>query len=468
MRKSLLLVLALAILMAACSPFQAGSSPSTFVPLPPPAGGRYPLAFQLQTVGKVQKMTLASPNAVITYDEYGSGSGKIANETVTIFPNGTPKTAVMLSTTWGDYLQGSVDIVEYNNPAGNLLGGMVLLELKKASILPWIFQGDMTHTINRSRLYLVYQAEEPGAWPMLSFVQYVEKWGSSDKDVWALGLTAHWNGDSSIVPAQYQRWGFWETKSTPFSVVTGALDYVANSVKSTPPDLLVEDRDSARELIGRQSGFDILKKGVPYGTIRFDYNNNWGRGPNTKFLGSGALSRIEWTLGEKYYTMLALTPQLSPTPSTLYLFLSDKSQADKIYSDSSNWPLLYDQIRQNQIKGFVLGVHAIGDVADITQTSTDKNGNTVTEKIGTGGGIRFTTIGNPSFSDITLARNLVSYLGQGGVDALGLYYPYAVGSGSGLDYYVATLVLMTAPNSLEKWGVDVGVIDRVGFPTVIQ
>lgn len=452
------LLLAAALLISGC---MGSPATQTFLPLPPPADGKLPLSFTLVTVGKDnQRMDLVSPNISVDYRESGNYIGGTASELVKLFPS--QKTAVMQQVIWGDWREGKIKRVDYFDSSGELLGGMVGLEVEQASILQWL-TAEFRYTVDRSRLYLVYTKTGGAERPQLTQIYYSENWGTTSSDKWAMGASALWNQRPGIVPESYTTWGFWESYDSPFQQATRALESARNSLQKYPPDFLSMDQDSARELIGRQTGFRLYRSGEAIGRIEFQFSNNWGRSPNTKLLENGALSRVIWTIGNKEYHLLVLTPELSPVPSTLYVFTDNRATADALAS--SSWTTLYGQLGKGY-PGVIMAVHAIGDISKITDEKSVGDGKSVTVDIGSGGGLRFSSVGTPTNENVMLARNLLSLMGENGIKALGLYFPYKPGSGSGLDYYLATLSLVTAGNeSLDVWGKDIGVLDRVGFPT---
>jgi len=448
----------LAIVVTACGETPAAPA---FVPLPPPVDGRYPLSYQFIGLGKENQLQrLISPNIRVEYGETSGGVGGVANEMVTIFPQNL--SAVMQEVQWGDWFEGRIRRTEYYAANGNLLGGMVLLNVPRASFLQ-LFRGEIRYTIDRSRLYLVYIAPTKDARPVLSKIVYLEYWGPTDRDRWAMGLNATWTNVSIINPT-YHQWGFWESSADPFSQVVQALQNARQALNQSQPDLLLVDEDSAREIIGRQTGFHLYKTGQALGTIEFEYSQLFGRQPNTMLIGKGALSRVDWMLPGGDFTLLVLTPQVSPVPSTLYIFVSNPKKADEFRATA--WPTLYERLRRGDDPNVILAIHAIGDLGKITASGTTSEGERATVNVGTGGGINYAVLGSPAYDQVVKARRLLSLLGQGGIRAIGLYYPYAPGSGSGLDFYLATLQLTTAPRDrvLNEWNLDVGVLDRVGFP----
>jgi|GEM_PF-2192151 len=437
-----------------------GSTPpstTNFIPLPPPANGKYPLGLQFLSVNSNQLQSLTSPNIIVDYKETHKNVGGMATEKVTMLPGNI--IGVMLEVQWGDWFSGRVTRTDYFSAKGEILGGQIRLEVPNGSILQ-LFKGEIRYAIDRSRLYLIYVKEDDKI--ILKEVRYDEVWGPNDQDRWAMGVSATWENPEQILPAQYSKWGFWETSTTPFVIVTEALEGARNSLSTIPADILIYDQDSAREIIGRQSGFNIYAKGNLVGQIDFEYSNLWGRQPNTNLIGDGALSRIDWKLSNGNYTMLALTPQASPVASTLYVFLDDPTKANEIIN--TPWPTLYQTLPNN--KNVILAIHAIGDLGDIIATGKTSDGTSTTTKLGVGGGVNYTVIGNPTFEQVVLARKLLNLLGQGGIKALGMYFPYKTGSGSGLFYYVSTLQLVTADRNLvlNQWDLDVGLLDRVGYP----
>ncbi|KKS32946.1 MAG: hypothetical protein UU94_C0001G0175 [Candidatus Collierbacteria bacterium GW2011_GWB2_42_12] len=430
-----------------------------FIDLPAPSGGLYPTVQIVQTIGDTQNVSLQSPVLTLKYGETGSGAGSMAYEAVTLTQtniNGT-----MLETSWGDWLESNIKTTESYDPDGKLIEGRVLMNLPDASILQW-FGGCFSCTIDRSRLILQYIAPEPGREPVLSTVYYLEEWGLSSKDVLALGQWAVWENPSSLFPG-YTEWGFWENTSSPFTQVTSALSLAKTNLKSVPPTLAVRDEDSIREIIGRQSGLQIYQNGNIVGQVLFTYKNNWGRMPNTEFIGKGALSRVEITMNDSCYAVSVLSPALSPRPTSLFVF-EDCGVAEAV-ENTSSWTVLYDQIRNEQIPGVYFAIYANGYIGKITSSTSDGP-----VDIGEGGGVFYSVIGQPVNEDFIEARQNLSFMGLGGIKASGFYYATSNVSGNGIDYYLATLILATAPEDLamRSFGHDIGVLDRVGMPTVVE
>jgi hypothetical protein len=408
-------------------------------------------------------MNLISPEVRVMYGETSSGIGGVSSEIVTLMPDNL--SGVMQEMSWGDWLNGQITRTEYFNVEGDLLGGIVLLTVPDASILQ-IFTGDLQYVINRSRLYLVYIAPIPGERPVLSYAIYNELWGVTEGDVWAMGGQARWDDPNMILSPQYQRWGFWETSASPFDQVTQAISDAQRALIVNPPDILIQDEDSASEFIGRQTGFHVYTNGAPIGTIDFEYWNFWGRQPNTSIIGDGALSRVDWNLSTGNYTLLVLSAQLQApdmVASSLYVFMDNPAYVDEVRNTA--FPLLYEKIRSGNQPGVVMAVYASGDLSTATASGSTSE-ETVTVDVGITGGIYYATVNDPTWEDVELCRRLLSMLGQSGLKALGMYFPHAPGSGSGLNYYLSITSLVVAPRDrvLNEWGMDVGILDRVGHP----
>lgn len=431
----------------------------SFIDLPAPSGGLYPTVQIVQTIGTTQDVSLQSPILSLNYGETGSGAGSMAYEAVTLTRTNTNGT--MVETSWGDWLESSIKTTESYDPDGKLIEGRVTMNLPKASILQW-FGGCLSCTIDRSRLILQYVSPTPGETPVLTAVYYLEEWGLSNDDVLALGQWAIWENPADYFP-NYTKWGFWETTASPFTQVTQALSLAKTNLKNVTPTMVVRDEDSVRELIGRQTGMQIYQNGNHVGQVAFTYKNSWGRMPNTDFIGKGALSRVEIQMNDSCYAVSVLSPALSPRPTTLFVF-EDCSVADQV-ENTSSWTILYDQIRQNQIPGVHFAIYANGYIGKITSSDGED-----TVDIGEGGGVFYSVIGQPTYEDIKLARYNLSLMGLGGIKASGFYYATSNLSGNGIDYYLATLILATAPEdvALRTFGCDIGVLDRVGMPILSQ
>ncbi len=396
-------------------------------------------------------------------------AGASADEKITLTQR--DREGLMSEIGWGAWEGSFIKTTEYYDFRGNLMGGLVTMSVDNASIFAW-FKGRIDYTYDRSRLFLIYLPNPEGGPAQLRTIMYTERWGANNKAILALGQTALWR-NPSFIPPQYQTWGFWETATgkRPFDMVTGALDATKAALNQNQvPDELIQDHDGAREFVlGRQTGFTIYQAGKPAGSIDLSYNNTFGRMPNTEAIARGSLSRIDWNLNGRAYSMLALTPQLSISPTTIYIFCDDPAACDSIATMQQNtWPDLYSQLRQG-IPGVILAIHAIGEIREKTDTvSSGDSSSTVT--IGAGGGIRYTTFGDPSATNIAVANNLLNYLGWGGIRALGLHYPTSANSGSGLNYYMKMLTIVTADDerALARWGYGVEQLDLVGFPRPME
>ncbi|HKY73948.1 MAG TPA: hypothetical protein VJ246_01395 [Patescibacteria group bacterium] len=482
--QSLSLLIALSLLLAAClggEPPAPTAEPdkNNFNPLPPPAYSTHNVA--LQQMGSVDpksaQFQLLSPEIDVKYGQTALGVGGVEYEKVTLLETAISGTSI--TSKYGDWFGGQVSVAQYYGRGAQICGGNIELSVKELSILQ-LFTKAGVYPIDRSKLSLIYSNGCDATKPItLQKVVYSERYGTTSTDILAMGVTATWwSQTQQILPEQYQQWGFWENGEGAFDLVTQALEATKTSLSTTytVPNLLVIDRDSLQEVIGRQTGFVVEKDGQPFGKITLTYNNTWGRAPNTNLIGTGALSRVEYELagGETYYTILLLTPQISPVPSTLYIFSDDRTTADGIAA-SKQWVTLYPKLRAG-IPHVFMAVHAIGDLKKITSSSTVsvtgkvdgsdvKSSGDVTFDLGSTGGIAFSTLGDPRWDDVILARELLNMLGESGMRALGFYFPSEPGSGSGLDYYLSTTSLTLTPKevALNEWNKDVGYIDRKGI-----
>jgi hypothetical protein len=470
---SILLVASIALGACAPAPAPQPAAPKQyFVPLPPPVNGKMPVTLNYHAGLGSQTSKLLSPFFELSYEETKGGVGAVISERLWHLPTG--KVGVMQEVVWGDYLGGSLGVVEYYDSNQCLIQGMVVLEVKDVTLWQWLFRG-ISRTFDRGEVALVYEVDEPcGQNLYLTDVQYSELWGTSSENILAMGATAVWENPMTVVSPEFHHWGFWETSQTPFDTVTNALDSVRLTMRSNAevPDLFIVDLDSIREIIGRQTGFHIFRNGVEIGTVSLTYDHLLGRGPNTKLIGTGSLSMIEYEFTDgRYYSWVVLTPQISPEPTSLMVLVNSREAAEYIRM-SGNWVSLYPQIRNNEIPGVLLGIHIIGDLrqdtANYSANVSGGEGGSVSGSInvGTSGGIKYTTINNPEHENVALAMSLINGLGKSGMKAIGLYFPYKPGSGNGIQYYLSTVLIATAPEELilDYPGLDIGVIDRVGFP----
>lgn len=479
MKQKLLSILgvaiALSLILSACgspAPVPQGPPPKLFVPLPPPVNGNYGVTLNYNAGVGSQTSKLVSPFFELNYEETASGPGGTASERLWYLPDNT--VGIMRQTQWGDYLGGKLTVIEYYDSHQCILQGMVVLEVRDATLWQWLFRG-VSRTFDRGEVDLVYQVDKPcGESMTLTKVQYGERWGLTEDFVLAMGATALWDNPMTVVPPAYHSWGFWETSFTPFDVVTGAIDAVRQTLQTQAetPDLFIVDQDSFREIIGRQTGFHYFRNGVEIGQVVLTYKNTLGRMPNTNLIGSGALSRVEYVFADgRYYAWEILTPQISPVPSSLMVLVTSRETADAL-EQATDWVALYPKIRNNEIPGVLLAVHMIGDLRNDTANYAANvqggEGGSVSGSIslGTSGGIAYALVNKPSHENVALGLSLLNGLGKSGLRAIGFYYPYAPGSGNGIHYYLTTVLIATAPDELrlDYPGLDIGVIDRVGFP----
>lgn len=468
------LLVLISLILASCN----GNNPAPaapvqyFIPLPPPVNGKYPVTLNYHAGVGSETSKLLSPLFELSYEETKSGNGGVTSQRLWYLP--TNKVATMQEVKWGDYFGGSLKVVEYYDASHQcLVQGMVVLEVSDVTLWQWLFK-DISRTFDRGEVALVYEALEtcsPNLY--LTGIQYSERWGTSSENILAMGATALWQDPTGVISPDFHKWGFWETSSTPFDTVTKALDSIRNTLDTgaKTPDLFIVDKDSVSEILGRQTGLHVYRNGVEVGKVELTYRNTLGRSPNTRLIGSGALSRVEYTFKDgRYYSWVFLTPQISPEPTSLVLLVNSKDVADEI-EKSNNWVSLYPEIRSGK-EGVLLAVHMIGDLRKDTVSYNSSvrggQGGNVSGNIdlGTSGGIKYTLIGTPDHSNVALAMSLLNGLGKSGLEAIGLYFPYRPGSGNGLHYYMSTLLIATAPKDLmlDQPGLDIGVIDRVGFP----
>lgn len=447
------MILVMSLMLSGCAFNQADS----FVPLPPPVDAEFPMNQLVQTVGDSEQVKMQSPVASIDFGQTGDFAGAMKIEEVCLKLQ--DKCATMLSLEWGSWQSATIERAEAYDDQGHLLGGWVTQSMKEASLFQWL-SGCVSCTIDRSRVIFEYISEEPGSTPILANIYYLEEWGVTSRAPLALGSMHLWAQPGDLFPEQ-SMWGFWETTTTPFESVVAALDRANNVLRSRAASFEVVDHDSAgRELIGRQTGLTLKENGENWGTVELTYSNTWGAMPNTGIIGKGALSRIEWIGPDHYYAVSVLSPAISPEPSSLFVFSENPAAADYVESNQQSWPRLYDEIRNGDIDGVEFAIYGIGHIGRV---SDSVDGESVS--IGQGGGVFYSTIGNPSFADVDKAYGHISRLGLGAIKALGLYYATWEMSGSGLEYYLATirLVLADEESSLREYGLDVGTLDRVGY-----
>lgn len=465
-----------AILLSACS-----AAAPAFTDLPAPVGGKYPTAIIDTKIGDTLKSDLQSPLISVSYGETHKGAGAVSMEKTTVLNNS--QNGQLIETTWGDIAEGTVKLTETYDPDGNIVEGRITLKLDKGSIFQW-FKGCLSCVINQSRVIIGYVAPTPGADPEISYILYMENWGTSSDNILAMGAAGRWDNPSAVFP-EYSKWGFWE-KSDSTATVIQALYAARDRLQQYNATLKVVDEDSVREIIGRQTGLKVYANGDFIGQIEFTYGNNLGHMPNTEFIGKGSLSRIEFKLNGKCDAISAMSPSFPTSFSTLFVF-EDCATADKV--EKTDVLVLYDQIRKHQIDGVRFAIYAngyVGNVTDVVFTGSTMSGllngklglsdiyklytkstsaTASTVKIGEGGGVFYSTLGDPTLEELVYARNLLSVMGRGGVDAVGFGYATETMSGNGIEYYLATLIIAkaTPDKQLRAFGYDSGLLDRSGF-----
>jgi hypothetical protein len=452
------------LLSAGCGLLEPSQPPAvsrqSFIPLPPPEGN-FTTAYNYIGFGqKAQLQRLISSSFSDEYSENGSGVGKITSEKITLLPDNV--SAITNRVKWGDWEGGTVTKSAYNDRNGKLLGGMLELEVE-GSLLP-LFLGKGRYVVDRSVISLVYARQEDSGQPLLRQVKYQEYWGPGTDKV-AMGASVTWNDVSTM--SEYRQWAFWEAGQNPFALATQALDKARAVYKSAPPDLVAYDEDSYLEFLGRQTGLHLYEKGTPVGTINLEYSNLFGPQPNTSGIGAGALSRVDWVVKDKTYTLLVLAPKFDRQKTCLYVWLDDPSLADTYMGMS--WPTLYPVLRQNPA-GVLLSVYAIGDVKNETASGsgsvkTDEGSKSVSVNvtIGRQGGLQWVVLGDPDYQDVLTVHRLMNLGGEGFMNSVGWGFPYAEGSGSGINFYLSLLRILLSPQPLTAFGQDVGLINRVGF-----
>jgi hypothetical protein len=451
-KKTLFVLLISIFLLSGCITADRG-----FVPAPPPVESENVMNISQISIGSDgdgQIMSITSPLLDVQYRENGDGAGKTATEVVTL-PNG--QNGTMLSVVWGDWTEAELTLVNYYGE-GVLTSAMIVAEFDEISLFQ-LTTGNSRYTVDRSQVILVYE-QSPSGELQLRQLQYVEKWGLGllDQDELLYGGYAVWMDDfEDILPRSYLTWGFWEENGVPATQVRDILKSALRT--STEPEFEAVDRDSIREVIGRQTGLYLERDGIPWGKVVVEYSNTFGRQPNTELIGKGALSLIEWQLGEENYYLIILSPRISPVGNSLYIFTTDSEEVSQLAnSKNANNPMpLYDDLRNGVYENVFLTLYAIGDIGEVTESSGDS-----TTHVGDSGGVQWRSIGQVDKEDVQLANNLLSLLGPGQYQ-MGLYYAYKPGSGSGMSYYLSTLT-MSLFSDLNSFNSDIGLLDRVLVP----
>lgn len=435
----------------------------SFIPLPPPEGN-YTTSYNYIGFGtKAQLQRLVSSAFSDEYSENGSGIGKVTSEKVTLLPSNI--SGITNRVKWGDWAGGTVTKSVYNDSRGKMAGGMVEFQIDKGAILP-LFMGQGRYVIDKSILSLVYARQSPeDKWPTLILAKYQEYWGAGG-DILAMGASVTWNDVTSL--AEYQQWAFWEAGQNPFDLVTSALNKARQVYTTAAPDLVAYDQDSITELLGRQTGMRIFEKGTEIGTISVEYDSLFGPQPNVGgVVGAASLSRVDWVVKGKTYTLLVLAPKFDRQKTALYIMLDNPALAESY--KATPWPMLYSKLRENP-DGVLLAVHAIGDIKTETAKGSgtvdtgegSKNVN-VNVNIGKQGGLQWVVLGDPTYTNVLKVHRLLNLGGEGFMNVVGWGFPFDPGSGSGLNFYVSLLRIILSPEPLTTFGQDVGLINRVGF-----
>lgn len=433
-----------------------------FNPLPPPVFADNEANLALEDVQGTEQAVIDSSFFGVSYHESGADVGKTSSEVFRNYQTGEVGTAYEV--TLGDWREGVMRYTFSKDPNGCLIEGRVFARIDGASILQWAF-GDIDRTLDRSTIVFQYVALEPCATPTLVAVLYQEQWSLGGKDPLAMGAYSVWNTGLDALFPGYTEFGFWENTASPYSQVDDMLEAAEAALKTQKPDFQAVDRDSVKEIIGRQTGLTLYRDGAEWGKIAFSYKNNLGAMPNTKGIGKGALSQVTWQAGDKDYYLMVLSPALAVSPTSLFVFTDSSVAVDQInqLKSQGEWPLIYSMIRNHELPGDTFGIYESGFIGDLTVVVPDANDYPQTKDIGDGGGIFYSTIGADQ-QKIQTAYQWLSLLGPGGTKATGFYYASEPGSGNGIVYYLASLLISQGENSLYRYGQDVGLLDRVGFP----
>jgi hypothetical protein len=382
------------------------------------------------------------------------------------------KQAVMQRTVWNDWDHGEIRTTEYDDPQGDTIGGVVTESVTSGSIFQWV-RGDFNYTVDRSRLDFVYTLSPGGYDPQFVRIVYTEAYGFGGSDL-PLGRTLVWDASETnlagIISPRYTAWGFWEQAATPYDMITAALAAADTSLQKHPADYEARHDLALSDVVGRHPGLSIYRHGQRVGTVSVSYDNTLGRSPNTTLLSSSALSKVEWNIDGQYYALLVITPNLTATPSSLFIFTNSQATEGRI-GHYKGWTTMYADLRAGRIPGVFLALHMLGDVTKSQGSGSSSNGDSVSTDNGDGGGIAYSSFTTLNFQQAATARALISMLPQPAVQELGMYYPTSQGSGNGLYYYLAMLNLMTAdPTTVfDQMGInDIGVLDRTGLDMPVQ
>jgi len=444
---SVVILVCLALIMSACTEEPA------FVDLPAPVGGKYPTSLITSTIGDTMISQLQSPLISVGYGETHDGPGAVAQETITVLDSDI--SGVMVETTWGSLGKGEVKLTEAYDPQGYLIEGRISMKLDGDSIFQWMKGCFSNCILNRSRVIIGFIAPTPGEIPVLSYVLYTESWGTTSRNILAMGTAARWNDAQEIFP-EYAQWGFWETYDST-DLVIEALRAADDRLLTVSPSIKVVDTDSVSEIIGRQTGLQVYVDGTYSGTISVVYRNNFGHMPNTEFIGKGSLSLLTFNFNGICEEISVISPEVPTSFSSLFVFGSC-GVADRIKGKTAL--SLYQPIRDNMIEGVRFAIYANGYVGEVTQATSEEP---IT--VGEGGGVFYSVIGEPTLEELIYARNLLSMMGRGGVDAIGFGYATETMSGNGIEYYLGTLILALTPvdQQFTVFGSDSGLLDRSGY-----
>jgi hypothetical protein len=472
-----MIVLLFALVLPILGACAGGQAPTpqvdAFQTLAPPDEEQLPLTlFYSGNSGNVsQLLDVVGPDVIVNFRRTTQSVGGMGTETVSV-PRPDQRLAVATTRMfeWGDYFGSRVRRTTYYDQSGKLLRGVIQLSIPYSSVMQ-LFKGRVQYEYDKSRLYLIYDSEGKGK-PVFKGVVYGQEYGLG-KDRVFLGTTYVWLSPASLdklLPQEYHRWGFWTKSSDEWGVVTKALDAVHANAEKVAADYSSQDTDGLREIIGRQTGFHLFQQGTEVGKIELDYQNNFGRMPNTVPFGSGALSRVHWRMTDgSYFGIVTFSPLGTPQAASLIVFVDDEAVGNQIAA--TNASTVMEALNGPGIPHALFGVYMSGDIskqylvvpgAKHTDGRQDPD---TTIDLGTFGGVSYSLVGHPNHAQALAVRDHLDLIGEGGMNAIGFKYPTKPNSGTGLHYYISILTLLTCDGDqlLNTIGCDVGLLDRVGM-----
>lgn len=480
-----LLVLVVVSMLSACS------TVAPFADLPAPVSSSYQASYNVMKIGETTSADFSSAFLANDFSETRNGPGGMESDLFRITVAGETFSISRNSTTFGDVTGGEVTVnsayrIQNWNPEDPSLTEEQRIEMIRKMSVPAVgyvtlkfetgnssgakilnlFTGCLRCVVEASRLTLVYVSPAPGEMPVLNQVQYSEAWGMTD--AFDLNGSAVWtdpaeyfgevdfNGDG-VADADLRTYGFWQTQSQT-ALIREAMEVARNNMAGRTPTLMNDDRDSGRELIGRQTGLRIYKNGDEVGQYLFTYRNNFGHMPNTPYIGTGSLSRIERVYEQSCYAVSVINPPAATSYSTLYVF-EDCAVADQV--ERTPYGQMYDMLEDGTVpEGVYFGIYSNGFVGDVTESTSEE-----TIKVGEGGGVYYALLGYPTLEQIKQARGVISSMGRGSMDGVGFGYASSTMSGNGIEYYLGAVILSkcAGTGNLGEYGCDAGYLDRAGY-----